>query len=92
MKIVVALLLCVCAIACASAPKPDPVLPTDTGSCAAACEHLASLGCEEGKPLEDGTSCEKFCVDTQNSGHGLNPSCVVGIESCEELEAVCHQG
>jgi hypothetical protein len=68
--------------------RPIPVpIPKDSSSCAAACANLQKLGCEEGKPLEDGTTCEKFCVDTQKAGHDLNPKCLVTVEECYEVEA-----
>ena len=70
-------------------PVPVPVEPTDTADCGAACQHLRDLGCEEGQPLEDGTTCEVFCVDTQQAGHALAPSCVVTITTCAELETKC---
>ena len=31
---------------------PTPVIPTDSDKCAAACEKLVSLGCEEGNPVQ----------------------------------------
>ena len=68
-------------------PKPTPHPAQDTDMCPAACERLRELGCEEGEPLEDGTSCEAFCVETQESGHALNPTCVMQIDSCGEIEA-----
>jgi len=73
------------ACTCVTGPKPTPVEPTDTDKCAAACARLVELGCEEGQPLEDGTTCAKFCVDTQESGHALNPTCVVGLQACGQL-------
>jgi len=66
-------------------PPPIPIEPNDTENCPAACEKLRELGCPEGQPLEDGTTCEKFCTDTQQSGHPLNPTCVMGMSSCTEL-------
>ena len=71
----------------ACGPRPIPHIPPDTAQCSAACENLRAIGCEEGEPLSDGTSCEKFCVDTQNSGHWLNPTCVKDITSCDDIEA-----
>lgn len=68
-------------------PVPVPHPPEDTDQCPAACERLRELGCEEGSPLEDGTTCEQFCIDTQESGHALNPTCVKSINSCEEIES-----
>jgi len=76
-------------IGCTPIPEPTPREPTDTPNCAKACEHLNKLGCEEGKPLGDGTTCTKFCENTQKSGHALNPTCVMTITKCEELDAKC---
>lgn len=67
-------------------PKPVVTTPDDTDMCAPACEHLRDLGCEEGEPLEDGTSCEAFCIEVQTSGHSLNPTCVADIAACSEIE------
>lgn len=60
---------------------------TDTADCKSACTHLGptDLNCEEGKPLEDGTPCQKFCEETQASGHALHPSCVMLIKTCDEI-------
>lgn len=66
-------------------PAPTPVEPKDTVDCPAACERLRELACPEGQPLEDGTTCETFCEDTQKSGHALRPSCVMGITSCSQV-------
>ena len=70
---------------CRTKPSPAPIEPKDTADCPAACEKLRALGCPEGQPLEDGTTCEKFCQDTQESGHALRPSCVMDITTCEQL-------
>jgi len=66
-------------------PPPVHIEPDDTPNCAAACKKLIELGCPEGQPLEDGTTCEQFCIDTQESGHPLNPTCVMGMTACSEL-------
>jgi len=78
-------------LGCGSIPivHPTPVDPGDRWMCGDACEHLRTLGCEEGKPLQDGTSCEDFCETTQDSGHALRPSCVVTITKCAELDTKC---
>lgn len=68
-------------------PTPTPHPPEDTDKCPAACERLRELGCPEGEPLEDGTTCEDFCIQTQDEGHALNPTCVMEIDSCEEIES-----
>jgi len=66
-------------------PPPTPVEPKDTADCPAACEKLRELGCPEGQPLEDGTTCEAFCKATQVKGHALRPSCVKKIWSCDQI-------
>lgn len=71
-------------------PKPDPQIPTDTANCTDACKHLNDLGCPEGKPLADGTTCAKFCEDTQNTGHSLKPSCVMKIQKCSDMDTIQH--
>lgn len=80
-------------VGCPSVPKPTPHVPDDTPSCASACIKLDKdhLNCEEGKPLDDGTSCQKFCEDTQNSGHALRPSCIlsVDVKTCADIQKVC---
>ncbi len=73
---------------CNFRPPPVPIEPSDTNKCEAACANLRSLGCPEGQPLEDGTTCEKFCKDTQEAGHPLNPTCISTISSCDEI-TVC---
>jgi hypothetical protein len=65
---------------------PTEVDPTNTANCTEACSHLALLGCEEGKPLLDGTSCTVFCENTQKAGHALNSACVMTIKACPEIE------
>jgi len=72
---------------CQTRPPPIVIEPSDTDKCDAACVKLRQLGCPEGEPLEDGTSCTKFCVDTQQSGHPLNPTCVMQMGACSELPA-----
>jgi len=55
--------------------------------CAGFCQHLRALGCKEGQPLASGTSCETFCVDTQEAGHDLKIACVMKIQSCGEIQS-----
>jgi len=74
---------------CQVKPPPIVIEPDDTDQCGAACDHLRALGCPEGMPLMDGTTCEEFCIQTQKDGFALAPSCVVTIEKCEELEKKC---
>jgi len=86
MKYVV-LLLSLLGFSCGSCqPPPVVIQPNDTDRCGAACAHLVALGCEEGQPLPDGTSCEEFCVDSQVNGHALAPSCVEKVKACADLK------
>lgn len=80
-------LFAVCSLGatCGITPPPIPIEPEHTELCPAACENLRRLGCPEGSPLEDGTTCEAFCKETQEQGHPLNPKCVSEINSCSEL-------
>jgi hypothetical protein len=54
--------------------------------CEAFCQHLRALGCKEGEPLRDGTSCETFCINTQEAGHNLHIPCILERQSCTELQ------
>ncbi len=74
---------------CQVKPPPIVIEPDDTADCGAACDHLRALGCPEGMPLMDGTSCVDFCIQTQKDGFALAPSCVVTIKTCDELESKC---
>ena len=80
-----------CMLGCTIAtnpPKPVIVEPVDTLDCDDACSHLRDLSCEEGKNLPDGTTCESFCENTQQNGHALAPSCVVNIDSCDDMDNI----
>lgn len=84
------LLICVLTVACSHVrPPPFPQPPADTHMCGPACDRMASLGCPEGAPLDADTSCEKFCVVTQEAGHALNPTCLASISTCGEIESKC---
>lgn len=73
-------------------PHPKPVEPTDTPSCATACKKLQDMKCEEGQPLEDGTTCEKFCTNTQQSGHALRPGCILEkVQKCADIQPLCFE-
>ena len=65
---------------------PIAVEPNDTENCPAACENLRLLGCPEGLPVENGDTCEKVCVDQQQQGLPRNPTCVMKMSACSELE------
>ena len=82
MRLVIVLLLLSC---CTLDVVPIVVDPGDADLCPVACSRLRALGCPEGAPLADGTSCEKFCVDTTHNGMPLNPKCISEIQSCSEI-------
>jgi len=68
-----------------------PTTPRDD-NCVGACQHLQALGCEEGEPLPDGTTCVEFCEQTQKAGHALRPSCIMKITTCDPEEMEKCQG
>jgi hypothetical protein len=91
----IAVLLVVGALGGVSCTTSESVKPSNGGgdasaiqrSCQAYCQHLRTLGCKEGAPLQSGTSCETFCIDTQTAGHDLRMSCVLKIKSCAEIQS-----
>jgi len=87
MKAIAIALVLVFSACCNFRPPPTP-LPVRDANCAGACAHLQKLGCEEGDPLPDGTTCTEFCERTQEAGHALRPSCMMQLKSCapEEME------
>lgn len=75
-------------------PPPDyptRIRPIEAGTpadCKAACDHLRSLGCEEGNPTPKGATCEDVCNSVESSGTvTLDPGCVANIAKCEEIDA-----
>jgi len=68
---------------------PIVIEPPGTDKCTAACKNLQALGCEEGKPLPDGTTCVQFCERTQKKGHWLDTECHAKVQSCAEIEQKC---
>ncbi len=87
----IAVLLVVVALGGVSCATSESVKPSNGAaveqSCQAYCQHLRALGCKEGAPLQSGTSCETFCIDTQKAGHDLRMACVLKIKSCGELQS-----
>lgn len=74
-----------------------PITPTDTNYCELGCQHLQTLTgkdgkpvCEEARPLHlpngNTVSCTQFCIETQNAGRNLYPSCWVEVKNCSEIE------
>lgn len=78
-----------------SIPPPNP--PVDTDLCDEMCTHLQKLGCEEGMPVYNSDipgpvdvpnqSCTDNCRELQDKGFFVNPRCVLGVPSCEAIEA-----
>lgn len=79
-------------------PIPPPKAPPDTELCGAMCDHLAKLGCEEGKPLYNNDlpgppdvpnqSCADNCTELQKKGFFVNPRCVNTLTACSQIEAL----
>lgn len=75
-------------------PAPNP--PPDTDLCVRMCQHLESLGCEEGKPVYNNDlpgpegvpnqSCADNCEELQNKGFFVNPRCVATVQTCDQIE------
>ena len=101
MKKIIACMVFVLACSSQQIPKPTPVIPTDTSSCDDGCKHLQTLtdprdnklSCMEARPLQlpsgDTESCTDYCVDRQNSGRSLHPSCWITLTSCLDIEKEC---
>lgn len=82
---------------CGGAPTPTPPHPDDAPSCAAACKKMQELGCREGEdvpgPDDIVVTCVFFCEKTINDNNvALNPSCIMGITSCDQIETKCAVG
>ena len=88
MKTMGAVLALFLLVGCPHFVTPVIPIPNDDAQCPAACKHLRDLGCPDGEILADGTTCEKFCSDTQKNGHDLNPGCLAGITTCAD-QAKC---
>lgn len=77
-------------VSCRSLP-PIVLGPNNADDCPAACNRMEALDCPEGRPLADGTTCEQFCVATEEAGHSLNPQCIKTIIFCDEIRTKCGQ-
>ena len=65
--------------------KPPEPRSRFTEACRNYCQHAEAMQCPEGAPLGDGTSCLKFCVDTNEAGHSMDFGCASRAANCEEL-------
>jgi|GEM_PF-2180448 len=71
-------------------PSPDgatDAAPPPVTSCAAACAHLAALGCPESKPTPKGATCEAVCQNTLGSPISLQTDCVIRATTCADTNA-----
>jgi hypothetical protein len=82
---------------------PPAVTPAaNSNLCGPMCAHIGpidegGLGCTEGEPVYNSTlpgdpgvpneSCTQFCVHQQANGVNVNPSCVMRVTSCFDIEA-----
>jgi hypothetical protein len=97
---VLALVVMLCCTACPDMKGPNsppsPTLPPSYQEhCSVYCGQLRKLGCEGAQPLPDGTSCETFCIKTNEEGHRIPrdgtgqpipTERIAPIQSCKELE------
>lgn len=47
-----------------------------------------NVDCDQNQTCQSGrcqVTCEQFCIDTENAGIFLSPSCVVGVTSCSQI-------
>lgn len=66
---------------------PDAAPAPQSTSCAAACAHLAALGCPEAKPTPKGASCTDVCQNALGSPVSLQPDCVAHAATCSDATA-----
>lgn len=87
-----ALLLVAALAASQCTPEPKPAPPPPGGpTCSTACARLMALGCHDGKPTEEGASCERVCENAASSPVPLPVACVTAARDCEEA-AQCGSG
>lgn len=81
------LLFVVLLAGCVTQPGPAP-LPPGGDACARACGRLRQLGCADGQPTDEGTSCETLCAhDVTEPEAQLTAaylSCLAQIRECDE--------
>lgn len=77
-----------CEAACAQLKRLEceegtPLVPNDAGTC------VISDTCGVGQTCVDGKcawTCTKFCTDTENAGVFLDPTCVMHVTSCDQVD------
>jgi len=86
-------LIFIVVIGCGYSQEPKEPILRNIATCSDICFKLSEMGCEHGEPLPDGTSCEKFCLDTIEFGHKIDLDCIMSkVDECsdmEELDSVC---
>jgi len=67
-------------------PVPVVVVPTAPASCDTACARFRIKDCPEGKPTNDGASCETVCTNMQSVGMIVyDLECASKINDCSEI-------
>lgn len=89
MKTAAPLLLVALLGSCRPAAQPPPDVDVDAedarvSPCARACERLHSLGCPEGEPSRNGTSCLEVC---RTAGVLVNAPCVARAPNVDAVHA-----
>ena len=82
----------------ATIAHPNPSVIDDTDKCVDADQHLAQLCavdseknsycCATESPTKKGKTFTQFCIEKQNEGVWLNPTCLSTITSCDQID-VC---
>ena len=63
----------------------DEGLPIDMGkACLADTQCDTHQLCSAGRCI---VTCERFCIDTENNGVWLDPTCVSTVKSCSEIDS-----
>lgn len=67
-------------------PGPIPA-PANNEACATAEANLKVVCPEVAAPTKKGKTFTQWCVETQDNGINLNPTCLVTAKSCSEADA-----
>ena len=90
MKLAATMLLIACLGSCRPAVQPPPDVDdadaedARVSPCARACERLHALGCPEGEPSRNGTSCLDVC---RTAGVLVNAPCVARAPTIDAIHA-----
>lgn len=76
-------------VACSHDSQISPTIPLieDSDSCAAACENLSQLGCDEAKPVAAGVQCVSS-IDCRPGDTCINRVCHASCENfCKDTQS-----